>query len=307
MPLKSLELIGFKSFAQKTTLDFPGGIVAIVGPNGSGKSNIIDAVRWILGERESKNLRSAKSEDLIFAGTPDRVRSGMAEVRLTFDNSLGDFQSDFKEISISRRINRDGNSTFLINKSESKLRDIIDFFAKAKLGAKGLSIINQGSSDIFVSSNPIERRSMIEELLGLREFQLKKLDAERRLKNTSLNAEKISLTIDELKPHLKILRKQTTRWEKRSEIAAELKKLEDELYSYQFSIIDNALKVNDKKFFEIELKISKINKKLKNSQSEIEELEASQPEQFTILKELRTNLRHLFEKRSDLNKEFAEL
>src|SRR3989338_582139 len=124
MYLKHLELIGFKSFTQKTVLDFPGGIVGIVGPNGSGKSNVIDAIRWILGEREAKNLRGAKAEDLIFAGTPKRPRMGMAQVTLTFDNSSGFFPVDYKEVAVQRRIERDGNSKYFLNKAEVRLRDI---------------------------------------------------------------------------------------------------------------------------------------------------------------------------------------
>src|SRR3989339_1256283 len=143
MLLKSLELNGFKSFAQKTVLEFPGGITAIVGPNGSGKSNVIDAIRWILGEREAKNLRGGKAEDLIFAGTPKRARSGMASVSINFDNSGKFFPLDFDEVSVSREISRDGNSTYGLNKSDVRAKDIIDFFARSRLGTRGLTIINQ--------------------------------------------------------------------------------------------------------------------------------------------------------------------
>ncbi|TSD03310.1 MAG: chromosome segregation protein, partial [Parcubacteria group bacterium Athens0714_26] len=181
MYLKRLELIGFKSFAQKVNLDFPGGIVGIVGPNGSGKSNIIDAIRWILGEREAKNLRGAKAEDLIFAGTHHRSQMGMAQVTLNFDNSSGFFPVDFSEVSVMRRIERDGNSHYFLNKSEVRLKDIIDFFAQARLGTKGLTIINQGESDLFVRAIPLQRREMIEEILGLRQYQLKKHEAKRKL------------------------------------------------------------------------------------------------------------------------------
>lgn len=167
MFLKSLELNGFKSFASKAVLEFPRGITAIVGPNGSGKSNIIDAIRWLLGEREAKNLRGDKIENLIFAGTPKKSRAGMAQVSLNFDNNskLGgdEFEAcpvgfaladSFGEISIIRRVARDGISQYFLNKSEVRLKDIVDFFAKARLGTKGLTIINQGSSDLFVRVTP---------------------------------------------------------------------------------------------------------------------------------------------------------
>ena len=226
MLLKRLELVGFKSFADKTTLEFPGGIAGIVGPNGSGKSNVLDAVRWILGEREAKNLRGDKAEDLIFAGTQKRPRMGMAQVSLTFDNSSGFFPVDFSEVSIVRRIDRDGISQYYLNKAEVRLKEIIDFFAKARLGTHGLTVINQGESDLFVKSTPEERREMIEEILGLRQYQIKKNEAQRKLKNTGINIDKVRVMLDEIAPHLRFLKKQTVKWEKLSETEKELNDLE---------------------------------------------------------------------------------
>ncbi len=166
MQLKRLELVGFKSFAQKTVLDFPAGITAIVGPNGSGKSNVIDAVRWVLGERDAKNIRGARAEDLIFAGTPQKTRMGMAQATMIFENSDHFFPVDYDEVSITRKVSRDGNSDYLLNESAVRLKDIVDFFAKARLGTRGLTIVNQGNSDIFVRATPKERRAMVEEVLG---------------------------------------------------------------------------------------------------------------------------------------------
>jgi len=307
MSLKQLELIGFKSFAQKTTLDFPGGIVAIVGPNGSGKSNIIDAIRWMLGERETKNLRSARIEDLIFAGTPERSRSGMAEVRLHFDNSSGFFPVDFKEITVSRQIARDSSSHYFLNKAEVRLRDLVDFFAKSKLGAKGLSIINQGNSDIFVRVTPAERRAMIEEILGLREYQLKKLEAERKLKTTAINADKVRLTIDELKPHLRLLKRQTSKWEKRSEVASELMEAENQLFSSRLADIESGIKKAKENIEKSDAGIKIIQNKLSIQQKTLEKLETSQPHQLKVLKELNEEQRKLFEKRSTVQKTLTQL
>ncbi len=214
MYLKSLELNGFKSFASKVILEFPKGITAIVGPNGSGKSNVIDAIRWLLGERDAKNLRGEKIENLIFAGTPKKARSGMAQVSLNFDNNSGFFSAEF---SVVRRVNRDGVSQYLLNKSEMRLKDIVDFFAKSRLGTKGLTIINQGNSDLFVRVNPEERRIMIEEVLGLREYQLKKSEAERKLNNTNINLEKVKAIVEEVLPRLRMLKRQTSKWEKRAQ------------------------------------------------------------------------------------------
>ncbi len=168
MLLRKLELQGFKSFADKTILDLSHQITAVVGPNGSGKSNITDSVRWLLGERDARNLRGGKGEDLIFAGTKERPRAGLAQASLQFDNTSGFFPVGFKDVIISRRVTRDGVSIFLINKSEVRLKDVVEFFARAKLGARGLTIINQGESDVFIKASPQERREMVEEILGLK-------------------------------------------------------------------------------------------------------------------------------------------
>ena len=232
-PLKRLELNGFKSFAQKTVLEFPTGITAIVGPNGSGKSNVIDAIRWLLGEREAKNLRGAKAEDLIFAGTPKKPRLGQAQASLHFENEKNVFPVEFAEISVSRQVDRDGSNKFFLNKSEIRLKDLIDFFAKARLGTKGLVVISQGNSDVFVRASPSGRREMIEEMLGLREYQLKKISAERRLKNTEINLEKVDALMKEILPHLRSLKRQTSRWEKRGTLAEELRDLENQFFGRQ--------------------------------------------------------------------------
>jgi len=238
MFLKSLELNGFKSFASKAVLEFPRGITAIVGPNGSGKSNIIDAIRWLLGEREAKNLRGDKIENLIFAGTPKKSRAGMAQVSLNFENNSGLIDEEFPEISIVRRVARDGASQYFLNKSEVRLKDIVDFFARARLGTKGLAIINQGSSDLFVRVSPEERKAMIEEVLGLREFQIKKSEAERKLNNTNINLERVKAMVEEVLPRLRMLKRQTVKWEKRAQLETELKNLEDGYFSLKLSGIE---------------------------------------------------------------------
>ncbi|OGM92470.1 hypothetical protein A2372_00275 [Candidatus Wolfebacteria bacterium RIFOXYB1_FULL_54_12] len=266
MLLKSLELNGFKSFAQKTVLEFPGGITAIVGPNGSGKSNVIDAIRWILGEREAKNLRGGKAEDLIFAGTPKRARSGMASVSINFDNSGKFFPLDFDEVSVSREISRDGNSTYGLNKSDVRAKDIIDFFARSRLGTRGLTIINQGSSDLFVRATPQERRFMIEEILGLKEYQLKKLEAERKLKNTALNLEKIRIMIEEVAPRLRTLKRQVSKYQTRDQKRDELASAEQSFFGTKAT----ALKVA---FARTEADLAGLREGISAKQAELAELE----------------------------------
>lgn len=274
MNLKSLELNGFKSFASKTILEFPKGITTIVGPNGSGKSNIIDAIRWILGEREAKNLRGDKIENLIFAGTPKRPRVSMAQVSLVFDNDINAAESGgFTEISVVRRVSRDGISQYLLNKSEVRLKDAVDFFAKSKLGTKGLAIINQGSSDLFVRVTPEERRIMIEEVLGLKEYQLKKLEAERKLSNTNINLEKIKAMVEEVLPRLRMLKRQTAKWEKRGILETELKNLENDYFSFKLGEIENKSKSFEPQLKEIQEKTAKKIEELKILESEIGKLE----------------------------------
>ena len=277
MYLKRLELFGFKSFAQKTVLDFPGGIAGIVGPNGSGKSNVIDAVRWILGEREAKNLRGAKAEDLIFAGTAKRPRMGMAQVTLTFDNTTGFFPVDFKEVTITRRIERDGNSQYFLNKAEVRLKDIIDFFAKVRLGTRGLSIINQGSSDLFVRVTPEERRAMIEEILGIRQYQLKKHEASRKLKNTAINIEKVKAMVEEIAPHLRFLKRQTAKWGKLSELEKELKDYENSYFSNKLKELSDNAKKFEPEIKNIDAGISGKQKDLDALRKDLEKIETAKP------------------------------
>ena len=239
MFLKRLELQGFKSFASKTIIDFPAGIVAIVGPNGSGKSNITDAIRWLLGEREAKNLRGGKVDDLIFAGTEKKPRMGLAQATIYFDNSSGFFPTEFKEVAVSRRIARDGESKFFLNNDEVRLKDVVDFFAKSKLGARGLNIIGQGESDLILKATPIERREMIEEMLGLKEFILKKNSALRELKNTSVNLDKARALLEEIKPHLRMLRRQTGRYKERETVARDLDEWEKKYFGAKINVLNS--------------------------------------------------------------------
>lgn len=307
MLLKRLELVGFKSFAEKTVLEFPGGIAGIVGPNGSGKSNVLDAVRWILGEREAKNLRGDKAEDLIFAGTQKRPRMGMAQVSLIFDNSSGFFAVDFSEVSIVRRIDRDGISQYFLNKAEVRLKDIIDFFAKARLGTHGLTVINQGESDLFVKSSPKERREMIEEVLGLRQYQIKKHEAQRKLKNTGINIDKVRVMIDEIAPHLRFLKKQTAKWEKLSETEKELNDLESVYFKSKLKEILVGLERFSPRLKEIDMKLAQKVSELKVLQEQLIKVENSRPSNKAQLDTLQIKRDELLNKKSVLEKELGRL
>ena len=305
MFLKSLELNGFKSFAQKTVLEFPKGITAIVGPNGSGKSNIIDAIRWLLGERDAKNIRGEKMENLIFAGTPKKSKMGMASVGLFFNNGSGFFPIDFSEISIVRKVARDGLSQYFLNKSETKFKEIIDFFARARLGTKGLTIINQGSSDLFVRVTPEERKMMIEEVLGLREFQIKKNEAERKLKNTFINLEKVKAMIEEVIPRLRILKRQVGKWEKRAEIAKELKELEDAYFSFKIGKILKAKRDLEPRSRQLSNLIGQKTDELKILEINVKKLE--EKSEHRNLNEIKIEKNGLLSKNLELQKQLSRL
>jgi chromosome segregation protein len=305
--LKKLELNGFKSFAQKTVLEFPAGIVAIVGPNGSGKSNVVDAIRWLLGEREAKNLRGGRVEDLIFAGTQKRARVGMATASLHFENSKKFFPVDFEEVVVTRQISRGGDSKYFLNKSEILLRDLVDFFAKARLGSKGLVIIGQGDSDIFIRSTPMERREMIEEILGLREYQLKKTDAERRLKNSRINLDKTKALVEEIVPHLRSLKRQTGRWERRGEFAEELRNLENDFFGLHLGDISKRMNVVEGKIAENKKQRDALEEARRVAEARQAQVEASQPEEKKELASIKESIRVLTERRSLLQKDLGRL
>lgn len=305
--LSKLELNGFKSFAVKTVFEFPEGITAIVGPNGSGKSNIIDAIRWLLGERDAKSLRGGKSEDLIFGGTPGKPRVGLAQASLHFENANGFFPVDYSEVVVSRKVSRDGDNSYFINGSEVRLKDLVDFFAKARLGARGFVVITQGNSDMFIRVSPKERKEMIEEMLGLREYELKRSEAERRLKNTQINLDKVQALIDEILPHLRSLKRQTSRWEKRGILEEDLKNLENMYFGasydeYSRSMLEIASKAAEKNISRaaLEKAIVEAEKKLKN-------VESAEPEEREELSGIKRKTRELLDTKSNLQKDIGRL
>ncbi len=307
MYLKRLELSGFKSFASKTALDFPAGITAIVGPNGSGKSNIIDAIRWLLGEREAKNIRGAKAEDLIFSGTPHRPRMGMAQATMVFDNTSKFFPVDYDEVAVTRKVSRDGTSQYFLNNAEVRLKDIIDFFAKARLGTKGLTIVNQGNSDIFVQAAPKERRIMIEEVLGLRQYQIKKHDAELKLENTKINLDKVKALTEEIGPHLRLLRRQASKWEKQSDLEQELRSLEQEYFGGKSGLLEKEQKGLEPQLKRIEDRGKEKREELKQLQTELTEVEKSGPKGSRDFEDFRKRQTEFFNRKSQVQKELGRL
>jgi len=220
--LKRLEIVGFKSFAKKTTLDFVNTTTAIVGPNGSGKSNVAEAFRFALGEQSMKSMRGKRSEDLIWGGSHLMPRANRASVVITFDNSRRQFKIDFDEVSIERAVFRDGTSEYSINGSRVRLRDIEELLASANIGETGHHIISQGEADRILISSPRERRAMLEDALGLKMFEFKKLEAIRKLEKTDENIAQVNSLRRELAPHLRFLESQVKKLERADSLRTEL-------------------------------------------------------------------------------------
>ncbi|MBV8369426.1 MAG: AAA family ATPase, partial [Candidatus Eremiobacteraeota bacterium] len=226
MRLKSLKVFGFKTFAEATTLDFVDGTTAVVGPNGSGKSNLVDAIRWVLGEQSSRSLRSQKMEDVIFAGNNTRKPLGMAEVSLTFDNHERQLKLDFEEVQITRRAYRAGESEFFINRQSVRLRDIIELFMGTGLGPGSYSMVSQGQIDAILSSKPTERRSLFEETSGISKFLARKAESLRRLEQTEANGIRINDLLTEIRARIPELETQARRAKRFRRASARLRDLE---------------------------------------------------------------------------------
>ncbi|MBQ6798222.1 MAG: chromosome segregation protein SMC [Oscillospiraceae bacterium] len=226
MYLKSLELQGFKSFADKTVLTFGSDITAIVGPNGSGKSNISDAIRWVMGEQSTKALRGAKMEDVIFGGTQKRAQVGFAEASLLLDNSDGAFRTEDKEIMVTRRYYRSGESEYYINRKSARLRDVHELFMDTGLGKEGYSNISQGRIDEILSLKSTDRREIFEEAAGISKFRHRKEETERKLAHTDDNLLRIGDKIAELEMQVEPLREQAAKARKYLELRDELKGVE---------------------------------------------------------------------------------
>lgn len=304
--LTRLELQGFKSFAGKTILEFPSQVTAIVGPNGSGKSNVIDAVRWVLGEREAKQLRGETLDNLIFAGTPKKPAMSLARVGLYFNNNKKSLPVDAIEVALSRRIDRSGNSEFSLNDTEVKLKDLLPMLAKARMGTRGLMIVGQGQSDIFVRSSPEDRRLMIEEVLGLREYRLKKNQAERRLESSGINMEKVKAMLEELAPHVRILKRQKSRFLRRSEVEEELKNLEDAYFFIRFHSLEKSLKEAEEPIREFRNELEALEKGIAAKEKELKDVGGEQGD-YEKSKQLREKINGLLEQRNSLEKELARL
>ncbi len=226
MFLKRLDIVGFKSFAERVSVDFVSGVTSVVGPNGSGKSNITDAIRWVLGEQSAKSLRGAKMEDIIFAGSDSRKALNVAEVTLTLDNVDQFLPIDFHEVSVTRRVYRSGESDFFINKQSCRLKDIVDLFMDSGLGREAFSIISQGKVEEILSSKAEERRTIFEEAAGVLKYKLRKKKAEFKLAETQENLNRIEDILHELENQVEPLKEQSSLAKEFLEKKEELEKIE---------------------------------------------------------------------------------
>jgi chromosome segregation protein len=227
--LKALELNGFKSFADRTRLEFHNGITAVVGPNGSGKSNVVDAIKWVLGNQSAKALRGNEMTDVIFGGSRSRKAAGTAEVTLSFDNSSGVLNVDDEEVNVTRRVYRSGEAEYLINRQVCRLRDIREIFAGIGVTTGAYSIIEQGKVDALLQSSPKERRLIFEEAAGVSRFKLKRQEAQRRLERIEQNLLRLSDIVDELESRLRSVRSQAGKARKYKEHSDRLRELRTQL------------------------------------------------------------------------------
>ncbi|MDG5788221.1 chromosome segregation protein SMC [Evansella sp. AB-P1] len=226
MFLKRLDLVGFKSFADRISIDFVKGVTAVVGPNGSGKSNISDSIRWVLGEQSAKNLRGAKMEDVIFSGSDSRKPLNMAEITLVLDNEDQHLSIDYNEVAVTRRVYRSGESEFLINKQPCRLKDIVELFMDSGLGKEAFSIIGQGRVEEILSSKSEERRMIFEEAAGVLKYKNRKLKSEKKLNDTQDNLNRVKDIIYELEAQVEPLKEQASVANEYLEKSAELKEFE---------------------------------------------------------------------------------
>lgn len=289
MFLKQLEINGFKSFSEKIELSFSKGINAIVGPNGSGKSNIADAIRWVIGEQSVRTLRGNKMEDIIFAGSDKMKAAGFAEATLVLDNTDKGINLDFNEISITRRMYRSGESEYYINKTQCRLKDIVEMFMDTGIGKDGYSIIGQGKIDEVLSNKSDDRRAIFEEAAGISKYKYRKLESEKKLERTEQNIIRIQDIIHEVKGQLEPLAEQ-------AEITRKYQKLLHELKTLEVNLIITGIDKSINRLKSITSEIESLQNSYEQKKNDLEQLEQKQEAHRIAIKDLETELNLLNQK-----------
>src|SRR3954466_13103535 len=284
--LKALELFGFKSFADKTRLEFPNGISVVVGPNGSGKSNVVDAVKWVLGSQSAKSLRGKEMTDVIFNGCASSSAAGTAEVTLTRDNSEGGLAIDAKEVHVGRRVYRSGEGEYLLNRQPCRLRDIRELLATTGITTEAYCIIEQGKVDALLQSSPRDRRVIFEEAAGISQFKIKKASAARRMERVEQNLLRLSDIVDEVESRLRSVRLQAGKARRYRECTERLKQLRTEVALVDWRMLTQQLTSRETQSLELRQNINERSAQLQADEAaghEIEQRLEATAEQFREL------------------------
>lgn len=299
MFLKRIELAGFKSFADKTELEFVRGITAVVGPNGSGKSNISDSIRWVLGEQSAKSLRGGKMEDIIFAGSDARKAVNFGEVSLTLDNSDNALPLDFNEVTVTRRVHRNGDSEYLINKQSCRLKDITELFMDTGIGKEAYSIIGQGRIEEILSTRSEDRRGIFEEASGIVKYKSRKREAQKKLDETETNLLRIHDLVTELEDQVEPLRVQ-------SEKAIQYKQLRDQLKSAEISMYVHNIETVHKTWNESNAKMARLQEEQLALSTVVSKHDAVLEKDRLKLRELEETLDRLHESMLQYSEEYEK-
>jgi len=277
-----LEIIGFKSFAKKACLEFNTNVSAIVGPNGSGKSNVAEAFRFVLGEQSIKSMRGKRGEDLIFNGSQTIPRGNRASVKIIFDNSRRFLDIDFDEVIIERHVHRDGTNQYFINRSIVRLKDISELLSGANIGSSGHHMISQGEADRILNVNLKERRMMIEEALGLKIYQYKRIASEKKLEKVRDNIDSVQTLRKENAPHLRFLRRQIKKMEKTLEMRKELGVLYREYFKREKIYINYWKEKITKDKFPLQEKLKQLEQKAQEAKNILENAQAEDKRPFVL-------------------------
>ncbi|NBD22499.1 chromosome segregation protein SMC [Paenibacillus glycinis] len=299
MFLKRIELAGFKSFADKTELEFVRGITAVVGPNGSGKSNISDSIRWVLGEQSAKSLRGGKMEDIIFAGSDARKAVNFGEVSLTLDNADGALPLDYNEVTVTRRVHRSGDSEYLINKQSCRLKDITELFMDTGIGKEAYSIIGQGRIEEILSTRSEDRRGIFEEASGIVKYKSRKREAQKKLEDTESNLLRIHDLVTELEDQVEPLRVQ-------SEKAIQYKQLRDQLKTAEISMYVHNIETVHTSWTESNARMAKLQEEQLSLSTVVSKHDATLEKDRLKLRELEEALDRLHEAMLQYSEEYEK-